>query len=241
MRPIGLNYPPNPDYGDGACRRSVRLDFTPGQVLAHLYDSFHEMTCILQHDGKVVTGLESRPIRVPTTACGLAGGQLQPYVGLSIGTPPGHFYHQGEPLRHCTHLLDLFVMALRHADRSHGSLRWDAIVPDETDAPVTASVSRDGRAVHAWLIRDGQILAPGSLAGRTLDKGFATWAVQTFNEDDFETAMVLARTWLIALGRRYATKHVAGRPVSINPAMKGRCFAFNAPQFENAIYLQNEL
>jgi hypothetical protein len=113
---------------------------------------------------------------------------------------------------------------------------YKACVPDETDAPVELSITSDGRLVHRWTARDGIILEPLKLAGRTLDRGFAAWASEAFDDEDFEAATILSRTWLIAVGRRYRVDRTADQPVSLNPQMSDRCFAYSRSQREGATF-----
>ncbi len=113
---------------------------------------------------------------------------------------------------------------------------FDAQVPDETEKPVKLVITRNGVAVHEWMVRDGVVLDPSALMGRTIDRGFAGWGREAFDEDDLEAATILARTWLIAVGRLYRTDHAAGQPASINPEMFGRCFAYSRPQVDYAVF-----
>lgn len=222
-----LSYPPNPDYGTGICRRRIRIVRTRGRVEASLADPFHEMTCIVDHDGKIVTGLEGEAIRFPTSSCPAAAHMLQELVGTAIDMPQSHFMADGRPRRHCTHLYDLAVLAVRHSGLEEGVTVYEASVPDEQAEPVYIEVARNGAVIHRWQIRDGLILTPAAYHGRVLGQGFARWAVTSFPPDDLEAATVLARTWLIAIGRRYLTEAFAGESITRNDDMIGRCFAYD--------------
>ncbi|SDA16402.1 Protein of unknown function [Sphingomonas sp. NFR15] len=236
MRPTTLNYPVNPDYGDGACCRRITVDVADGQVTAYLTDTFHEMRCTVNHDGEIITAISGETIRIPTSACPGAVGQLRMFVGLPIATPTREFYRGTLAARHCTHLLDLAVIAVRQCGRPYGTTRYDAEVPDETSGETTMEIRRNGEQVHRWLVRDGRIAAPAALRGRTLERGFAAWASEIFDADDFEAATILARTWLIAIGRRYRVADAAGQPASMNPQMFGRCYAYSMPNITTAVF-----
>jgi len=236
MRPKTLNYPPNPNYGADACRRRISLITERGIVRAHLSDNFHEMRCLVRHDGRTITAIEAETLRIPTSACPAAIAQLHQFVGLPVGAPAKLLYSGGQARQHCTHLLDLVVIAIRHTAREPGETTYEAQVPDETNEPVKLTITRNGVPVHEWSARDGVILEPSALAGRTLDRGFAAWASETFDEDDFEAATILSRTWLIAVGRLYRTDQAAGQPASINLQMFGRCFAYSRPQIDSAVF-----
>jgi hypothetical protein len=241
VRPNTLIFPPNPAYGDGRCRRLIRIDVADGAVSAHLSDNFHELRCRVQHDGHTVLAIEGTPIRLPTTACPGAIAVLQDLVGTSLTASGKAFYGGGKAQHHCTHLYDLAVLAIRHARRGIGTTCYDAQVPDETDAPVALSITCNGVAVHRWTVRQGVILDPPDLAGRTLEKGFAAWAVQTFVDDELEAATILARTWLIAVGRGFLIDAAAGEHIDANVDMIGRCFAYQPERATEARFVAGQL
>jgi hypothetical protein len=234
MRPRTLSYPPDPAYGTGLCRRRITIRAGDGCVQGHLADNFHEMRCRIRHDGFKVTGVEGETIRIPTTACPSAAAVLQELVGLRLDTPVQDFYRDGRARHHCTHLFDLAVLAIRQGRHRDRQLSYDAIVPDETEAPVEVSIRRDGQLVHCWLVSDGTILEPPHLRGRTLERGFARWAAETYQGDDLDAATILARTWLIAIGRRFLTTSAAGQTIAQNVEMIGRCFAYTRSVAEMA-------
>lgn len=161
---------------------------------------------------------------------------MEELVGRPLAVPTRDFYRGGRARHHCTHLLDLAVLAVRHGAAAPHTTRYDAVVPDETDAPVTISVARDGSVVHRWLIRDGIVLDPEPLRGNTLDTGFAAWAAGVFDDEALEAATVLARTWLIAIGRRFLPELAAGRTIAGNREMLGRCFAYAPERAAVAIF-----
>lgn len=235
MRPATLNYPPNPEYGHGSCVRQISLRSQAGLVHGHLADNFHEMRCTVAHDAGLITRISCEALRIPTTACPAAAGQIQPLVGLPIDTPVREFYRDGRSRRHCTHLLDLVVLAIGHAATPASTTKYEAVVPDETDEPVAVEVRRNSELVHRWVIRDGIILEPTRLNGRTLDKGFAAWASAAFYREDLDAATILARTWLVAIGRRYLPAKVAGRAALHNLEMLDRCYAYSRSQIGEAV------
>jgi hypothetical protein len=241
VRPKTLIFPLNPAYGDGQCRRLVRIEVADGRTSAHLSDNFHEMRCLVQHDGRAVLAIEGTSIRTPTTACPAAAAVLQELVGTPLTAPGRHFYGGSRARHHCTHLYDLAVLAIRHAGRAIGTTCYDAQVPDETDAPVLLSIVCDGVLVHRWMVRDGTILEPPALTGRKLEKGFATWAVDAFPDDQLEAATILSRTWLIAIGRRFLIDRAAGQRIDANAEMIGRCYAYSPERAAEARFLPRQL
>ncbi|WP_300399505.1 DUF2889 domain-containing protein [uncultured Sphingobium sp.] len=235
MRPKQLNFPLNPDYGTGSTVRRVSLRTQSDRIDGHLLDNFHEMHCSIVHDGTIVTAVVGQSIRIPTTACAGAVGQLQSLIGLPICTPRRDFYAGGIARHHCTHLLDLAVLAIAHAQQPSMEILYEAEVPDEVELPVPIAVWRNNRLICRWLVRHGAILEPLELRGRPLGTGFAAWASAAFDQDQLEAATILARTWLIAVGRRYRPSQAAGRPARENPEMLGRCYAYSAEPVKTAV------
>ncbi|WP_375194454.1 DUF2889 domain-containing protein [Sphingobium sp.] len=213
----------------------MSLHAQANRVDGHLLDNFHEMRCSIVHDGTIVTAVAGQSVRIPTTACPGAVDQLQSLAGLPISTPTRDFYAGGIARHHCTHLLDLAVMAIGHAQRPSTEMLYEAEVPDEVELPVPITIWRNGRLVCRWLVQQGAILEPRELRGRPLGAGFAAWASLAFEQDQLEAATILARTWLIAIGRRYRPSQAAGRPARDNPEMLGRCYAYGAGQVKTAV------
>jgi hypothetical protein len=232
-----LPFPPNPSYGAGACRRRIVLRQEGRQVHAMLDDVFHEMNCRVSHDGRVVTDISAETLRIPTSACPGAAAVLRELIGTPLDIAMSDLYGAGRPRRHCTHLFDLAALAIAHARRPEAVRRYDAIVPDSGDAPVTVEVWRDGKPVHVWQVKDEQIVAPGELAGRPLLFGFMAWAARRFHGDELEAASVLSKTWLISVGRRYQTGASAGMPVRMQTELLGLCHSYSPPQLDTAIFL----
>jgi len=240
MRPRQLLFDRNPDYGHGTCRRMVAFKSHNNIVEAHLSDDFHEMRCFVRHDGAIVTHIESETIRIPTSACPAATAQLQKLIGVPIKTPRGDYYADDRARAHCTHLYDLAVLAIGLAPAASLQTRFEANVPDETDAPVVLTVRQDGRIIHEWTVRDGTLLAPEPLRGNTLAKGFARWAAAAFSGTTLDAATILARTWLIAVGRQFQMSEAQSKPIADNHEMVGRCFAYNKPNLQSAIFVNSE-
>lgn len=228
---------PNPNYGTGVARRHIQMSSQPGYVDGHLVDIFHELRCRVEHDGRMITCVTGETIRVPTSACPSAVTALNELVGMEIGTGISGFYADGRARRNCTHLFHLAVLCASQAGRTEPSRTYEAVVPDETDSPVSISVLCDGEEVHNWTIRSGRITHPQSLAEQPLLSGFSSWSSKAFSGSELEAANVLSQTYFIAQARRYDTDGVAGEVLGINSPMLGVCFAYSPPQVETARYL----
>jgi len=236
-----LSYPRNPSYGAGACRRRIFLRREGQQVIASLDDNYHEMTCHLRHDGKVVTDIAAETLRIPTSACPGATAVLRELIGMPLDIDMACLYGDGRPRRHCTHLFDLAALTISHAGRREANRLYDAIVPDSGGGPVTIEVWCDQQLVHAWQVQDDHIVSPPELAGLPLLSGFMAWAVRHFRDHNLEAAAVLSKTYLISNGRHYQTEAFAGQSIRINGQMIGLCHSYSAEQVDQAIFLSGSV
>jgi len=221
-----LAFPPNPNFGTGRTRRRIELVNNGSRTSARLADPFHEMECQVDHDGQHVTAVSGVMHRYPTTLCPGATALTGGLTGASIHRPTEQFYAPGVLPRHCTHLFDLACLAIAHAGRTEPQRVYEAIVPDERDGPVLVEVRRDGRSIHAWTVRRGFVISPGEVAGLPLLRGFLAKGGGLLSGDALEAALVLARTYLVSLGRPYDTEAWAGRPTSLNAPLRDRCYAY---------------
>jgi hypothetical protein len=220
----------NANFGNGATVRRIRLTQEPGRVHGELQDTFHEMSCVIEHDAVAVTAVSGAMTRYPATSCPGAASVLQELVGLSLRTPLAELYGGGRGRRHCTHLLDLAVLAIVHASRAEPVRYYEVVVPDETDSPVVATAALNGRLVHEWRAFDGVVTAPEALRGLPLRSGFAAWASRRFAGDELEAATALARTYFISRGRRYDLRSWAGHAVNGINARSDICYTYLLPQ-----------
>ncbi|MGL5839314.1 MAG: DUF2889 domain-containing protein [Sphingorhabdus sp.] len=90
--------------------RAVRLRSEPGCTLIELEDNFHKMQLSLIHDGQIITSVTAEMHRVPWLTCNEAPELLQQLEAselnaLAQGLPRAQRY------LHCTHLLDLAMLA----------------------------------------------------------------------------------------------------------------------------------
>ena len=57
----------------------------------------------------------------------------------------------------------------------------------------------------------------------------------------FDAATILARTWLIAIGRQYAIDLVTGQAITRNQEMIGRCFAYDPVRASDAVFVSGSI
>lgn len=230
-----LPLPENPNFGSRISRRRVRLVSEAGRVVAEFADIYHQMHCELYHDGEKILSVKASMPRIPTSLCRGAIDVLDALKGTSLTTSLSDLYGGNRSREHCTHLFDLAVLALRHSQRP-GELIYDAEVPDMNQT-VEISVTRNGKLVHNWRIRDEKIVLPVDLSGKPILKGFMAWASKHYDEDELEAALVLSRTVFIARGRRFAIDRGRGHTLDVHKSLEGSCFAYQPSRSPFGHYL----
>jgi Protein of unknown function (DUF2889) len=177
-------------------RRRVVLRRTASDVVdGEIEDHIHHFGVRLGHREARVTAIEGRAVRAPWSLCPGASAQLAVLVGAPVGVPPPGI----DPTAHCTHLLDLAVVALRFAAGGPAARRFALDITGWDTPELTASARRDDGRSLRWTVRGRTITGPEPYAGQRLGSGFAAWASATLDDDDSELALLLRRaTWMSA-------------------------------------------
>jgi len=177
-------------------RRRLVLRRTPeGAVEGAIEDHIHHFQVRVEHRDGRVTAVEGRAVRAPWTLCPGAGAQLAELVGTAVGSQA----RSGDPTAHCTHLLDLAVVAIRFVADRAVARRFDLTVTGWERAERTATARRDDGLTIRWTVREDTITDPPPYAGRALGAGFTSWAATALDADEAEMALLLRRaTWMSA-------------------------------------------
>jgi hypothetical protein len=102
---------------------------------------------------------------------------------------------------HCTHVADLALLAVRHAD---ARLRYDVGVAPAATPVRTATLSRDGALVMRWDLDGRTIVGPAPFDRLSLDRDeFLPWIRANLSPDEIEYAMVLRRAATLAVGNAF--------------------------------------
>lgn len=234
MTDTAFNNPHNPNYGNGTFRRRIRLVGEPGKVTAELEDCNHGFRSVVFHDGTQVTDVQAQALRVPLTTCGGAIEPLKALSGISIESPTLAINGIVSARANCTHLYDLSLLAIAHANRGNVTRQYDVEVEDEVDGRSESRVLRDGQLVFKWQTGQWQILAPKQLKDKSLFKGFAAWASKAFKGDEQEAAFVLQKGYFVAQSRIYDIEAFAGSPAINNTPMHNACYSYTSPRLEQA-------
>jgi hypothetical protein len=174
-------------------------------VLGGLEDDQHYFTVHVDHDGERVTAITSRSVRAPWTTCPAAGAQLQALVDAPLSDRCLDVAGRTRSDQHCTHQLDVAVLAIAHAARvtvgAAARRQYDAVVPfGLLDGQLhTVTLDRDGTRVLTWDLEGTRIVGPTPWSEAT--GGFARWANTKFDADTAEAAVVLKRAISIGMSR----------------------------------------
>jgi len=230
--------PLNPDYGEGAFHRRIRLQGEPGRVIAELEDCCHGFRSVIDHDGETVTGVSAETLRIPLDTCTGAIEPIRALVGVPLTATAPSIFRQVDPRANCTHLFDLSLLAVAHARRGECTRTYDVVIedelPDDPDRPVASSVQLDGREILHWLTSKWQITAPASIEGNSLHRGFSAWARSHFQGDEREAAFILHKGYFVAQARRYDMDSMAGDRAYNHEQMRGVCYSYAPGVVERA-------
>ncbi len=237
----------NPKYGTGIFRRRIRLTSLPGKVVGELEDTMHGFRSTISHDGSTVLSVTGEAIRYPVDACPGAVEPLQELVGLPLTLSAEDINKQGKPFSNCTHLYDLSILAIAHANYNSSNnshlnnvnnvRQYDVAVTDEVETGSKAEVWLDGELIHGWQAEMFQVTEPESLKGNTLFKGFSIWAKSQFSDMELEAAHVLQKGYFVAQARRYDMKSVAGQSLLNGHSQRNVCYASSDGVAETAVRL----
>jgi hypothetical protein len=233
------DYPRNPHYGTGAYRRRIRLE----QIDAHtvfgaLEDTNHGFTVTVTHDGEYVTAIDAQTKRIPYTSCPGAVEPIKGYIGTSIHASLRDLNFHMPPSSNCTHLLDLTLMAIRHAPAPNPVRQWDIHITDQTDQrDAICTVQRDGVQIFQWQARDLQLTQPQEFAGNPFYLGFGKWATKHFTDlDELEAAFILQKGYFVSLARFFDVEKLAGEPaLASKEGMGGACYTYSYPAIEQGV------
>tara|TARA_R110002049_G_scaffold29343_5_gene99748 strand:- start:1589 stop:2365 length:777 start_codon:yes stop_codon:yes gene_type:complete len=231
-------YPPNPDYGNGLYRRRIRLVQTAtGEVCGELEDDCHGFRVVLQHDGRVVTGVSGRALRVPMSTCGQALKPLQGLIGIALDTPVSEIVASVNPRSNCTHWYDLALLALVHATQAEAERMYDVEVVDQPPdgSPARAEVLLNGESIHCWLLDGTTVVQPQAFAGKPMLKGFSAWANDAFEGAAREAAFVLSKGVFVAFSRLFDMSGSSGQSALAHANMHGACYTYSKGVVEHAV------
>lgn len=215
-------------------RRLIELRCIDGGVVGRVCDNVHDFTVSVSHDETLITRVTAHAARFPWTTCPAAIDRLKDLEGLSVAARLSDSLDQTQ---HCTHMLDIAKLAVRHIARGGERTYTVAIQSCEGPAACIAAVHRDGAPVFRWRVVKNLIDEPESLRGHRTD-GRAEWPPAIANDgDSLEAAMILRRSLLVFRGRPLATEAV--HKASDLNYLQGVCHSFQPERVGDAVRPEN--
>lgn len=176
-------------------RRCLHVEAGEGAVVAQMEDDYHCMSVTLEHDGKRVTAVLPDMNRAPWTTCPGAPAKLvETFAGRLLAEVTARHDKQAN----CTHLHDLAVLAASHA-HERGGFTYAMIASDPVDGERILDIRRDGVAVMQWVEREGVLVSPDAINGKTL-MTLRDW-ISALPEAEREAARLLQWASIVAHGR----------------------------------------
>lgn len=176
-------------------RRCLRVKAGGGMVVAQMEDDYHCMSVTLEHDGERVTAIIPDMHRAPWTTCPGAPAIL---VETFAGLPLKDVTARRDKQANCTHLHDLAVLAAAHAHEC-GGFTYAIFASDPVDGERVLELRRDGAPLMHWVERDGILVSPDSISGKTL-LTLRDW-IAALPEAEREAARLLQWASIVAHGR----------------------------------------
>ena len=212
---------PFPTFPPGLWRR-IMLQPGPGWIGGALEDDMHCFHIRLDHDGERITKVVARAVRTPWSACpGAAAFITKELTGELLSEVATR-----DPTQHCTHLLDLAILAAAHAHDTEPST-FDMRVADRVEGRTTATLGENGVERLRWQLQDTIIEGPGRFAGLDI-KRVSKWK-HDFPPPEAEWSTLLRRAIFISGARVYEPP--VGKPAAdMGPTRMGVCFNYQLPQ-----------
>ncbi len=242
-----LGYPIREDFGSGCYFRGIKLEKRSDEkgnfILGELEDSNHGFRVYVYVDNEKVVDIRGEAIRTPLTTCFGAMDVLKKLIGCPLGLSLKDLAARVQANEHCTHWLDLTLLAINHAKRSTAIREYRVEAKDEAGKPEWVIVYRDGLRVLSWLVHNWTVIEPKSLARKTLFKGFSAWASEFSEGDDelLEAALVLQKGYFVSTARRFDLNKVEGEPAIKHDVMHGACYSYQEPQLSKAVRAKNSV
>lgn len=215
-----------PKFPEGFWRR-IELRPGPGRVVAGLEDNVHRFHLTLSHDGESVTRMNVETPRVPASTCPAAG----PYIASELEGQRLALVARRDPAEHCTHLLDLAVLAANHAADDEPA-RYDMWVADRVEGRTTALLLLNDVELIRWELNGTEIVEPPPFAGRNL-KRLSLWKCE-LSAAEGEHATLLRRAVMVS-GSRAVGAEVVGRSVEFVRSRIGACFTYHEDRAFDAV------
>lgn len=215
-----------PTYPPGLWRR-ILLQPGSGWIGGALEDDMHRFHIRLDHAQGRITRVTAKAVRHPWSACPGATG----FIAKELTGALLEDVARRDPAQHCTHLLDLAIVAAAHAGDT-APTRFDMQVPDRVDGRTTATLSENGVEKLRWQLEDTAIVG----TDRDL-RQLSKWK-RELPPREAEWATLLRRAVFVSGARQYIAPTLQ-QTAALNVGRMGVCFNYQLPQAEHSTRTPN--
>jgi hypothetical protein len=215
-----------PSYPPGLWRRIVLFP-QPAWIGGALEDDMHRFHIRIDHAERRVTRVAAKAVRHPWSACpgatGFIAGELTGALLENVA--------RRDASQHCTHLLDLAIVAAGHASDTTPTC-FDMQVADRVEGRTSAIIAENGEERLRWQL-EGTAIAGTGRDLRQLSK----WKHE-LPARDAEWATLLRRAVFVSGARQYIAPSVE-QTAAMNAGRMGVCFNYQMPQAEGSTRTPN--
>jgi hypothetical protein len=212
---------PEPEWA--GYRRLIHIVPHGDHIAVDMEDDAHCFGVTVFHDGTAIQQVETRELRHPWTLCPAAGAFLRERMqGLLLADAA----YVEDQRQHCTHVYDLFVLAVRHAADRDATTYTIRVRDKDGDGRKLAEIDRNGALLLSF--PDGQDM-----------RGLAIWSA-TLSDDLQEAARMLRRGAMVGQARGMHFPET-GTAAALLDTMKGACFTFQPERAADAIRIPDSV
>ena len=211
-----------PAFPPGLWRRVV-LHPENDWIGGALEDDMHRFHIRIDHAGERITRVAAKAVRHPWSACPGAVNVITRELTGELLDDVG----RRDPTQHCTHLLDLAILAAARAGDSRQTV-FDMKVADRIKGHTIATLAENGEQVLRWRLDDTLIAG----TGRDL-RQFSRWK-QELPPREAGWATLLRRAAFVSGARQYVAPPLE-QTAAMNAARMGICFNYQLPQAEGSM------
>lgn len=203
--------------GEPGFRRNQLIDPRPGRIEAEIEDDYHHFRVALDHDGTVVTSIQTEAVRWPWSTCPAAGVHL---ASRLTGVRLDALAAIDPPQAHCTHQHELALIAAGHAHDTAPTV-YSTFVRDAVDGVRLGETWRNGEKLIAWEVR-GSVIISRPHAGYELRR-LKAWE-EELPIDLRVPGRILRRVLQTSLGREFAFEQASTADQVASSV--GACYTF---------------
>lgn len=238
MSELSLDFMPvRRDYGTGAFVRSLAIcSPAPGHVSLAMEDPVHAFSIDFEHALGVVRKVNARWERHPMSSCGGSSAALLAMEGCALSSDLFDITRHADASQQCTHMYDMLCLAIKHAHEQAADCRYDVVVPDAIDAPVTATLYKDGKEVLSLQLRDYEnIVAPDAYAGLSIFKGFMGWVRKNRPQAEWVHHFLLQKALFVGRVQTMDAEAMVGMSSRLSGPNDGTCYGSQTERYADAL------